>query len=470
MSPSLDQAYAAIQKNDDTTRGILSQEQAEEAPVIASAMKDSQTPKPKPPDLQKVPQAPQSDFGSDAQEWVTAMTLLSGVVGAFSRQHASTALNAFSAGIQGFRQGKQDAIDQSFKQWDESTKAAIENNKILQDKYKDVLDDRKLTFDDQMNQIQLIAAQYKDMLTYQAAAEKNYTLVAKIIESQQMAGERASAASERLELQRENFELKKSQSETSLTPEAIGLAAQQLAAGDASALTNVGRGTQGAANLAAIRNAVAQIPGMTGDKLASIDLKMKGLQSEARTLGTQTAKLQSAGREADNLGDLLIAASKKVPRGKIPSLNAALLAGERGTGDPDVVAYGAALNSFINAYSRAINPNGVGTVKDKDHAREMLSEGFSQGQVESVVAQLKKETQQAREAPEFVRNQMQGEVGSNKAMGSLVDDTGNPASAFPSGGGGKENPVKVTTQTDFDALPSGAWFENPADGKILQKK
>lgn len=34
----------------------------------------------------------------------------------------------------------------------------------------------------------------------------------------------------------------------------------------------------------------------------------------------------------------------------------------------------------------------------------------------------------------------------------------------------KDSPAKPTSQKDFGALPSGAWFVNPADGKLLQKK
>jgi len=39
----------------------------------------------------------------------------------------------------------------------------------------------------------------------------------------------------------------------------------------------------------------------------------------------------------------------------------------------------------------------------------------------------------------------------------------------PSGGGPTPAPVRVSSQADFDALPSGALFINPKDGKILRK-
>lgn len=45
-----------------------------------------------------------------------------------------------------------------------------------------------------------------------------------------------------------------------------------------------------------------------------------------------------------------------------------------------------------------------------------------------------------------------------------------PEAATPQVQYSKENPAKPMTQADFDALPSGAIFVNPRDGKLLRKK
>lgn len=39
----------------------------------------------------------------------------------------------------------------------------------------------------------------------------------------------------------------------------------------------------------------------------------------------------------------------------------------------------------------------------------------------------------------------------------------------PSSGGSREQAARVTSQAEFDALPAGAWFVNPADGQVMQK-
>lgn len=189
------------------------------------------------------------------------------------------------------------------------------------------------------------------------------------------------------------------------------MAVQYVEAGDKSVLTGLGYGNAGAANRAQLQEKITNVmheKGYTPEQISTKIAEYQGLVSEERTLGTQTARLQTAGREADNLGDLLVDASKEFPRSKLVPFNDLLLAGEEKTGDPNVVAYGAALNSYVNAYSRAINPNGVGTVSAQEHARDILKKGYSDGQIDAAVEQLKKETKAAREAPGFVKAQMRG--------------------------------------------------------------
>lgn len=47
-----------------------------------------------------------------------------------------------------------------------------------------------------------------------------------------------------------------------------------------------------------------------------------------------------------------------------------------------------------------------------------------------------------------------------------------PTPGQPQGapGGGQDSPARPTTQQEFDALPSGALFVNPADGRVMRKK
>jgi len=115
------------------------------------------------------------------------------------------------------------------------------------------------------------------------------------------------------------------------------------------------------------------------------------------------------------------------------------MAAERGTGDENVVRLSGAINSMINVYARAINPTGVPTVSDKEHAREILQAAWSKGQINAAIDQMQKEMAAARAAPSLVREQMrEGVTGKktekpseppSKATGPVLDKVKNSAEA-----------------------------------------
>lgn len=187
--------------------------------------------------------------------------------------------------------------------------------------------------------------------------------------------------------------------------------ARQYLAGDKSVLQNLGRGQQGAKDIVALRKYIrteAESKGMKPDEVASTIAEFEGLKAGERTLGTRTATAGMAVTEASQFADMAVKASEKVNRTNYPSFNKILLAGEKGTGDKDVVQFGAYNNSLINAYARAISPSGTPTVSDKDHAREMLDTAYSKGQYSAVVDAMKKEMAAAMKSPGMVREEFRG--------------------------------------------------------------
>ncbi len=185
--------------------------------------------------------------------------------------------------------------------------------------------------------------------------------------------------------------------------------AEQARAGDASVFTNLGRGAQGAANVIALRKKIAEMnaaEGAGGADQAARNAEYFGTKAGERTLGTRTANIEMATVEAQKVAPLALEASNNVPRTNYPTLNSALLAWEKGSGDESVVRLGVAVNSLINIYSRAISPSGVPTVSDKMHARDLLDAAWSKGQFAAGVDQLMRELSAARESPGVVRKQM----------------------------------------------------------------
>lgn len=140
--------------------------------------------------------------------------------------------------------------------------------------------------------------------------------------------------------------------------------------------------------------------------MLSNQAQFQGEKAGQRTLGTRTANIEMAATEAASLADLAKSASEKVPRTQYKKLNDVVQAAQKAGSSPELRAFIASNTSLINAYARAINPQGVGTVADKEHARDMLDTAFSKGDYAATVDQLLLEIKAAKESPGTVKGEM----------------------------------------------------------------
>lgn len=194
-----------------------------------------------------------------------------------------------------------------------------------------------------------------------------------------------------------------------LDPDTITAMAHQLKAGDTSVLANLGRGAQGAQNVIAVRRKAAELnaaQGENGAEQANRNAEFGGVKAGQRTLGTKQANIEMAATEFEQVLPVVQKASQAVSRTNYPDLNKIVQAFEQKTGDPNVVAFGGAVNTLVNLYSRAISPNGTPTVSDKEHAREILNKAWAQGQFDAAVGMMKQEIGAALQSPEKVRAEM----------------------------------------------------------------
>lgn len=226
--------------------------------------------------------------------------------------------------------------------------------------------------------------------------------------------------------------------EPTLNGDSLRFMAEQYLAGDKSVFTNLGRGAQGSANVTALRRAITDVAaakGMSPRDTALAVQEFMGLGAAQRALGTRAANFGMAKAEADEMADLVTQSSEAYGRTQFMPVNKALNAFETNTGDTKIREFGAAINSFINAYARAISPTGTVTVNDKEHAREMLSTADSHQQVVAIIGQLKKEMAAAGKAPGAVKEQLR--------TGFREPPAGNAPAAASSVGGGALPPQAV---------------------------
>lgn len=197
-----------------------------------------------------------------------------------------------------------------------------------------------------------------------------------------------------------------------LTDSAKQLAVDRILSGEkpATVLGNIGRGAQGAKDLRAIQNLLADTAskrGITGPNLVKI---MQSTAADARSvleLGAREGRIASRVQEAQNFAKVAKAASAEVERGNFLPYNKLKQMTETQLSDPKLAKLKAATNSLVNAYAAAVG-GGTPTVHDKEAAESMLSSAQSPEAYNAVVDQLILETEQALAAPEQVRERMTG--------------------------------------------------------------
>ena len=201
----------------------------------------------------------------------------------------------------------------------------------------------------------------------------------------------------------------------------LNMLADQALAGDKSVFTGLGRGNQGANNIAAVRQRINQKMidrGMNGADIAAKNAEFMGQLAGARAVGTRGANVELAGSGFENIVPIAQAASDKVSRsGFLPFGKAEIMFNEQ-TNNPDLSAFAAANNGLVNTYARAISPTGIPSVRDKEHAYQILSMAKDKPAYDAAVSTLQKEIQAEIQAPKHVREMQHQEVsGRTQSLG-----------------------------------------------------
>jgi hypothetical protein len=195
--------------------------------------------------------------------------------------------------------------------------------------------------------------------------------------------------------------------------EVLTMLAQQALAGDTSVFTNVGRGTQGPNNLVRLRtkmNEIMKANGMTPQDIAAKNAEFFGIKAGERTLGTRGANVELAAQGFLNIVPLATAASQKVYRSKLLPAGKVEVFFDENVNDPDLSAFAAYNNGIVNTYARAISPTGVPTVKDKEHARKIISEAKNHTAYMAAINALENEIEAEKRAPKEVRESIRSEI------------------------------------------------------------
>lgn len=404
----------------------------------------------------KEPPPDQKEYQKDAMAWASAFAVLGAVAGRFTRAPGGAALGAFAAAVNGWKTGNLQAYQTAADKWEKESKLALDNNRQLMEKYKVELDNRKTNIDEQMSNIQLIAAQYHDKMMYDAAASKNYTLVAQIQEKnfeQTQKGQQAHDA-----LAAKNADIKEKQDERAtywLSPEGqariptlsptqqagvkqiIDIYGQKAVKGGETgqlvSKENAERVARGENPMTA-QEEVSFIQGIhpprsapaqaveafkkdfaakngrppNGEEIQNFNAQQSGKSAEERAVGTRAGGIALAVQEAKSTVPNVLAAAQKSAGKGYATWDKIENKWKVEKGDPDYAYYVQQLNSLVNLYGRVISGGGKGTVSDLEHGREMLNPNMPLSAVQGALKGFETEIDIAEKAPGQVRQNMHG--------------------------------------------------------------
>lgn len=201
---------------------------------------------------------------------------------------------------------------------------------------------------------------------------------------------------------------------TPIGTDAADMAIDLYRKGDPSMLTGWGRDPK---NKAMIINRMAERVKngeFTPSDLVNAKVALGGAMSGSRALGTQEALMGTGGEELNATLPLVSHYATATKPTDYPVLNAAGLYVAKNTGDPNQAGLAASLNTLVNVYARAISPKAP-TVSDKNHAREIINQAMSSGQLDAVADVMRYEAQAARASPERVRARLNAQTGGGAA-------------------------------------------------------
>src|SRR5215472_1948749 len=177
----------------------------------------------------------------------------------------------------------------------------------------------------------------------------------------------------------------------SMTPEQFDFRAARLAMGDTSVLTGAGMGRQASALKSALRSRADQYwmdRGLGPERANAAVNEFLAQKAGARSLATQEARITGALKTAMQTAPRVIEASNKVDRTQFPDLNKIIIMARQKTGDPNVVQFGSAIETFIRNYARAMGGgNNVLTDESMRRMSVLLQDRFSKGQINAAIDQ-----------------------------------------------------------------------------------
>ena len=430
-----------------------------EQPYLKGAEGAINSPRPPVPSFEKIKREPNpEDYHKYSMEFASAAAVLGAIAGRWTRAGGTASLNAFAGALNGWQKGNVQAYEEASKQWEQASKKTIDNNNIELQKYKAILEDRKMNIDEKLQGLTVAGYENQNSVIVGMGKDGNFNGIAQAVDKMGQANERYGAAvgqlsgvrnDQRSEMQGQIQYLNDNPdaardlqqrnpaafAKIAGTAHAIGmeLKTPPPAAGgetlDADAERyrqtgtlppNMGRGQQGYQQARDIRQRATELEIQAGGDPANWPTQWQQFKAQGSGLVAQQGTL---GRREANVAIFVNEAGKAIPIvRKLAEENAGKgfatwdvveARWKVETGDRGFANYVAQLNTLINIYGRvATGGASTGAFGDREHARGYLNPNMPLSAVEGSLDGFETEVGIAKAAPgevqQDIRNKNRG--------------------------------------------------------------
>lgn len=436
-----------------------------------------------PPKLE-IPPAPQPKQTDPTQVWGSAAMALAAIGSLLTRTPLTTALNSAANVMKAYKQNDVETAQMEYDRWKTSSEMAVKQQDFQIQAYKAALQKASVDQKAAVADFMAYAKAFGDDTAYEAARQRGQQGAEKLLLDYGNYNLKIKEAIPKLE-EVNNFQAAIHDPDTQakmakMSPtekgqfvadllsktapdlsKANGLysdddlqaMASQYWAGDKSVGQGLGYGNAGSAARVRLRHFITEegkSQGMSdediGKDLAANIAEFSGTVAGERTLGTTAARIGLGSAEMEQLIPQVKDASKKLPRGSYPSMNAMVQAMQAQTGDPNLRSLAVRLQGLKSAYSQVLTRGGVPTDTARKSADDLFSTKDPQTVLDTALAAIQQEASAIKAAPGMVREQLRAGL---------------------KGGQSKMAPL-VSTQAQYDALPPGATYTE-SDGNTYQK-
>ena len=164
---------------------------------------------------------------------------------------------------------------------------------------------------------------------------------------------------------------------------------------------NLGRGQQGAQNIAAITNRgweIAAEKGLSPSDVLERQQSFGAMAAGKRLLSNRVVGLELVGNEAQKLIPVLEKTIDQLGNGQYSDINAAINNLKKRSGNEDLIRLGVSAESLKSVYARVLKAGGTPTEGAAKKADDLFSGAWSKGQMRTALDQMKIELKNAKES------------------------------------------------------------------------